>query len=292
VARGKADRAQVGRVAIERESAESRLAALTKSDDAAAQAGSDARAARAAADEALAAEGMRVVASGHEVYEEAASAANEGVMGAAGPPAAEWSGKAAFVKDLAGVRIGVPRRRYYDGLDAGLAGVVEDALRRLAKAGAVLVECDFAAGTSRDNDLHPIDLAADVIGPVSAFEVPRELRPKNAYNLLRLLYVAQDWLEHGTPEFAASGARRERLLAIKRSQVPLSEVLREAEELLPGLEEARNRTRLPRHPDVTRADRLLRRVRFELARRSFYGAATPLGMDAPVAPEAAWEEEP
>ena len=175
VARGKADRAQVGRVAIERESAESRLAALTKSDDAAAQAGSDARAARAAADEALAAEGMRVVASGHEVYEEAASAANEGVMGAAGPPAAEWSGKAAFVKDLAGVRIGVPRRRYYDGLDVGLAGVVEDALRRLAKAGAVLVECDFAAGTSRDNDRHPIDLAADVIGPVSAFEVPREL---------------------------------------------------------------------------------------------------------------------
>jgi len=39
----------------------------------------------------------------------------------------------------------------------------------------VLVECDFAAGTSRDNDRHPIDLAADVIGPVSAFEVPREL---------------------------------------------------------------------------------------------------------------------
>ena len=122
--------------------------------------------------------------------------------------------------------------------------------------------------------------------------MPRELRPKNAYNLLRLLYVAQDWLEHGAPEFAASGARRERLLAIKRSQVPLSEVLREAEELLPGLEEARTRTRLPRHPDVTRADRLLRRVRIELARRSFDGAATPWGEAAPPAPEAAWEEEP
>lgn len=126
----------------------------------------------------------------------------------------------------------------------------------------------------------------------ASFELPRELRPKNAYNLLRLLYVAQDWLEHGAPEFAASGARRERLLAIKRSLVPLSEVLREAEELLPGLEEARTRTRLPRHPDVTRADRLLRRVRIELARRSFDGAATPWGKDAPPAPEAAWEEEP
>ena len=174
VARGKADRAQVARVTIERESAESRLAALTKSDDAAAQAAAgDAKAARAAADAALASE--RVVASGHDVYEEAAHAANDGVSGAAGPPAADWSGKAAFVKDLAGVRIGVPRRRYYDGLDASLSAVVEDALRRLAKAGAVLVECDFAAGTTRDNDRHPIDLAADVIGPVAAFEVPREL---------------------------------------------------------------------------------------------------------------------
>jgi Asp-tRNA(Asn)/Glu-tRNA(Gln) amidotransferase A subunit family amidase len=176
VARGKADRAQVGRIAIEKESAEVRLAALTKSDDAAAQAaGGDAKAARAAADAALAAEGARIAASGHDVYEEAAHAANDGVSGAAGPPAADWSGKAAFVKDLAGVRIGVPRRRFYEGLDAGLAGVVEEALRRLAKAGAVLVECDFAPGTTRDNDRHPIDLAADVIGPVAAFEVPREL---------------------------------------------------------------------------------------------------------------------
>jgi len=173
VARGKADRAHVGRVGLEKDSAEKRLAALTASDDAAAQAsaaGGDAKASRAAADSA--AESSHLTAAGHDVYEEAA----HGSSGASSQPeAADWSGKAAFVKDLAGVRIGVPRARYFDGLDESTSAVVEEALRRLAKAGAVLVECDFAKGATRDNDRHPIDLAVDVVAPVQAFEAPREL---------------------------------------------------------------------------------------------------------------------
>ncbi len=144
----------------------------------------------------------------------------------------------------------------------------------------LLPACDFASlvGFARDGD--------------TSFEPPRELRPKNAYNLLRLLYLAQDWLSHGEPCFEATGARKERLLAIKRAQVPLVDVLREAEEMLPELEHARAHTRLPHHPDVTRADRLLRRVRLELARRSVAGEPGPWGRDAPPAPEATWEEEP
>lgn len=145
---------------------------------------------------------------------------------------------------------------------------------------ALLPACDFAS------------LVAFAQRSEGSFEPPRELRPKNAYNLLRLLYLAQDWLVLGEPCFEASGARRARLLAIKRGEVSLSEVLEEAESLLPGLEEARHRTRLPPHPDVARADRLLVRVRLEVARRSVASEPGPWGRDAPPPPEAAWEPEP
>lgn len=150
---------------------------------------------------------------------------------------------------------------------------------------ALLPACDFASlvAFARTSD------AADVASP---FEVPRELRPKNAYNLLRLLYLAEDWLREGAPVFEATGARRARLLAIKRSEVALADVLREATERLPGLEEARNTTALPAHPDVARADRLLRRVRVELARRSITAQSGPWGADAPPAPEPTSGDEP
>lgn len=95
----------------------------------------------------------------------------------------------------------------------------------------------------------------------------RALRPKNAYNLLRLIELARGWLETGAPTFEATGAFRERLLAIKRGEVPLEEVLREAEERSPALEAAHAASRLPEQPDFERADALLRRVHEEVARR-------------------------
>ncbi|MBV9945915.1 MAG: nucleotidyltransferase domain-containing protein, partial [Myxococcales bacterium] len=45
------------------------------------------------------------------------------------------------------------------------------------------------------------DKAADL-------ELPRELRPKNAYNLVRLLATATRWLREGAPAFAVEGALR------------------------------------------------------------------------------------
>ncbi len=143
---------------------------------------------------------------------------------------------------------------------------------------ALLPANDFASLVSYAQEADP------------SFELPRELRPKNAYNLLRLLYLAKDWLDTGEPAFEATGERRDRLMSIKRAEVALADVLCEAEDMLPGLEEARVRTRLPKHPDVTRADRLLRRVRLELAKRSVEGAEGPWGRDAPSPPEARWEE--
>ncbi|HSQ65142.1 MAG TPA: nucleotidyltransferase domain-containing protein [Polyangiaceae bacterium] len=122
------------------------------------------------------------------------------------------------------------------------------------------------------------------------FELPRELRPKNAYNLLRLLATAARWLREGTPTFEVEGDLRERLLAIKRGEVALSAVLAEAEAMAPELERARDASALPKRPDVARADALLRRIGEELARRWVSGAPGPFGKDAPQPPEVAWAE--
>ncbi len=67
----------------------------------------------------------------------------------------------------------------------------------------------------------------------------RALRPKNAYNLLRLVVLASGWLKTGEPTFEATGSFRQRLLEIKEGRVELDEVLREAEALSPELRHAR-----------------------------------------------------
>lgn len=118
----------------------------------------------------------------------------------------------------------------------------------------------------------------------------RELRPKNAYNLLRLVATATGWLREGVPVFEASGALKARLLDIKAGRVPLEDVLRDAEALAPDLEAAHRESRLPEHPDYERADRLLRRVGEELARRWVLKEPGPLGRDAPEAPAMAWRD--
>jgi len=125
----------------------------------------------------------------------------------------------------------------------------------------------------------------------AAPEPPRELRPKNAYNLLRLLATALQWLRTGAPTFRVEEPLRTRLAAIKRGEVPLAEVLAEAESLTPALEAARQQTQLPRKPDIQRADALLRRIRIEAARRFVTDAPGPWGTDAPPPPAVIWEEE-
>lgn len=112
----------------------------------------------------------------------------------------------------------------------------------------------------------------------------RALRPKNAYNLLRLLRLATLWLSEGSPTFEASGAFRERLWRIKRGEVPLAEVLAEARSMAPALEAARDSSPLPSQPDFARADALLRRASQELARRFVLRAPGPFGADAPSPP--------
>lgn len=123
------------------------------------------------------------------------------------------------------------------------------------------------------------------------FELPKELRPKNAYNLLRLLYTAIRWLVTGEPALRMEGEERARLLQVKGGEVPLAEVLQEAEALTTRLEEARRNTRLPERPDLAAADALLREAREELARRWLSRAPGPWGAHAPPPPVPTEEED-
>jgi hypothetical protein len=127
------------------------------------------------------------------------------------------------------------------------------------------------------------DKSADLV-------LPRELRPKNAYNLVRLLATATRWLREGAPTFAVEGELRDRLLAIKKGEVPLEDVLAQAEAMAPELEQARDASGLPRRPDVARADALLRRIGEEVARRWVSKSPGPLGAAAPCPPEVTWSE--
>lgn len=121
-------------------------------------------------------------------------------------------------------------------------------------------------------------------------ELSRELRPKNAYNLVRLLALATSWLRDGTPTFEATGTFRDRLLAIKRGEVPLDSVLAEAEALVPELEVAKAGSKLPERADIVRADALARRIAEELARRFVTQEKGPFGADAPISPAVSWAE--
>jgi RNA repair pathway DNA polymerase beta family len=122
------------------------------------------------------------------------------------------------------------------------------------------------------------------------FDLPRELRPKNAYNLVRLLATATRWLREGTPTFAVEGELREQLLEIKKGLVPLDRVLAHAESLVPELERARDESPLPKRPDVVRVDALLHRIHHEVARRAIDRVPGPFGHDAVTPPEVAWIE--
>jgi hypothetical protein len=121
-------------------------------------------------------------------------------------------------------------------------------------------------------------------------DLPRDLRPKNAYNLIRLLDLAVRWLSGERPVVQVSDAIRPTLVAIKRGEVPMPDVMALARELTPKLEAARQASPLPRYPDVAVADRILRDAREEAARRWVQRAPGPWGADAPPPPEARYDE--
>jgi hypothetical protein len=120
-------------------------------------------------------------------------------------------------------------------------------------------------------------------------ELPRRLRPKNAYNLLRLLVTATGWLRTGSPDFEMKGTLRNELLAVKRGDVDLEAVLQRAEQLSRALDEAHRASKLPERPDLARAQALLTRVREEAARRWLSGADDAFGRRAAPVPLPEWK---
>jgi hypothetical protein len=120
--------------------------------------------------------------------------------------------------------------------------------------------------------------------------LPRDLRPKNAYNLLRLLDLAIRWLRGEPPDVRVSDELRPLLLAIKAGEVAMAEVMARARELVPALDSARETSPLPKHPDVAAADRVLRDARLEAARRWISRADDAWGTRAPLPPEARFDD--
>jgi len=83
---------------------------------------------------------------------------------------------------------------------------------------------------------------------------------------------------------------RPTLLAIKKGEVPMPDVMALARELTPKLEGARQSSPLPRHPDVALAEKVLRAARSEAARRWANKADDPWGVLAAEPPEARFDE--
>lgn len=115
-------------------------------------------------------------------------------------------------------------------------------------------------------------------------ELPRELRPKNAYNLLRIVSCAVAWLRTGEPIIAVEGELRDKLLEIKAGAVPLSAALAWTEEAAAGLDDARDHSVLPEQPDFARADALLLRGREYAAQAWLERAPGPWGEGAALPP--------
>ena len=106
---------------------------------------------------------------------------------------------------------------------------------------------------------------------------PPPHRPKNAYNLLRLLHSCLSWLRTGEPLIEVEGDLKTTLLAIKNLETPIEETLAMAQEVAAEVDEVAKSATLPEAPDYDAADALLAACRRRAAARVF--GATGLGED-------------
>jgi RNA repair pathway DNA polymerase beta family len=161
-----------------------------------------------------------------------------------------------------------------------------DAVRRARDYLKQLYRSMYDQGLIAANDWVSLRVAAR-----TELAAPRDLRPKNAYNLIRLLDLAIHWLGGAPPEVHVSDGIRPMLVAIKAGELAMTEVMELARELTPRLEAARETSPLPRHADVTAADRVLHAARAEAARRWVGRVPGPWGDAAPAPPIAHPEAE-
>lgn len=98
----------------------------------------------------------------------------------------------------------------------------------------------------------------------------RKYRPKNAYNLLRLLYSGINWMKEGEPLIEIRGDMKKELLSIKRGDIPIEDTIKKAQEVAIEFQKAYEETDLPKEPDYERADEFLRICRERAAYRYLY----------------------
>ncbi len=122
---------------------------------------------------------------------------------------------------------------------------------------------------------------------------PEPYRPKNAYNLIRLLHSGIRWMREGEPMMEVTNpAIRARLLAIKGGGVPLGDVIAEAHTLASELDDATETSHLPAEPDAGPVDELLRRLRTLAARRHFHLDLPAVRVSPPPEPRPVRHEVP
>jgi uncharacterized protein len=109
---------------------------------------------------------------------------------------------------------------------------------------------------------------------------PPPHRPKNAYNLLRLLHSCLTWLSTGEPMIVVPADLRPTLLDIKHGRTPIERTLELAQALAAEVDERAHSARLPTQPDYEAADDFLRLCRREQARRQILPAPTSSTPDA------------
>lgn len=91
------------------------------------------------------------------------------------------------------------------------------------------------------------------------------IRPKHAMHLIRLLLAGNAALREGILPVVV-GEERDRLLAIRRDEMPWEEIEAWRQQLHRDFDEAFARTRLPEEPDYTRVDAFLVAARGSRAR--------------------------
>jgi predicted nucleotidyltransferase len=106
--------------------------------------------------------------------------------------------------------------------------------------------------------------------------LPEEVRPKNAYNLVRLLHSCAHWIKEGTPLIKVTGELRGELLAIKRGDLSIDETLKRAGVAAAVVDDLVKTgiSPLPPEPDVDAADAIVRAARRDAARVVFAMADT------------------
>lgn len=184
------------------------------------------------------------------------------------------------------------------GLDAAAARLAESAaIAAPSQADAVRRGRDYLKQLYRslyDQGLLASNEWSALVAFASAgqrdFEPPRDLRPKNAYNLIRLLDLAIRWLRGEPPVVQVAPELRPALLAIKRGEVPMAEVMERARQLTPELEAARDGSPLPRVGDLGRAEAALREVRALAAARWLRQGEGPWGKGAAPPPLATFDD--